>query len=446
MDDAQFRQIAWSVLQRHRRICQMYGVAEPAQLPASSPWGWPLPLMWAGVPFIGANLLTGLERALSTVESVSLRAYRQYSQRLQTDAGGFSSARGEVVMVAHFHGRGWRFDEESWETPSSGAFRPLWGTHRAHIEARCLIGRALASELAQRAMVCVLLRRPNLCKARVQVQLAWEGSAAPDLAAVAEGLVEEVTRQWQEVRSRPALPSLNASLGAAQWSMRPHPGPFTIAASHDQASFFSDVTQALDEVKSPSLEVVSPGGERMPLVLAMDAGFAPARWQMPAVQDELRCGLAGELMKAGKKAGQPPVVLLAAGPNAVSPEYCDSVIEEGPDWLRDGLTRLNTTLIAEMTERIVADYQPQKIILFGSYAHGVPQNYSDVDLLIIKETQEKPLDREVAVGRLLSAPTRSVPCEPLVLTPAELAWRLKIGDQFIKHILDQGRVLYSHGS
>jgi len=38
--------------------------------------------------------------------------------------------------------------------------------------------------------------------------------------------------------------------------------------------------------------------------------------------------------------------------------------------------------IAELTDRIVREFQPEKIILFGSYASGQPHPHSDVDLLV----------------------------------------------------------------
>lgn len=99
--------------------------------------------------------------------------------------------------------------------------------------------------------------------------------------------------------------------------------------------------------------------------------------------------------------------------------------------------------ILEIVEKIKRGYQPDRIILFGSYAYGTPDRDSDIDLLIIKGTQERPIDRRVAVARIVSDPRRLIPVEPIVLTPEELNERLKIGDQFVKEILKKGRVLYA---
>ena len=99
-------------------------------------------------------------------------------------------------------------------------------------------------------------------------------------------------------------------------------------------------------------------------------------------------------------------------------------------------------LIRRIADRIVREYRPLKIILFGSYANGTPDEDSDIDLFIIKETADRPIDRRVEVARIVSDPTRLVPFEPLVLTPEELRRRLRIGDSFVAEILEQGEVLY----
>ncbi len=100
-------------------------------------------------------------------------------------------------------------------------------------------------------------------------------------------------------------------------------------------------------------------------------------------------------------------------------------------------------VIQEIVRKLVAGYAPQKVILFGSYARGSPRADSDIDLLIIKETSERFIDRWVTVRRLLSDPQRFIPLETIILTPQEIAHRLEIGDQFIAEILKEGEVLYA---
>ena len=100
-------------------------------------------------------------------------------------------------------------------------------------------------------------------------------------------------------------------------------------------------------------------------------------------------------------------------------------------------------VIQSILQRLIAEYAPQKVILFGSHVHGTPGPDSDIDLLIIKETPERFIDRWVTVQRILTGVHRSLPVETLVLTPREVETRLAIGDQFIAEILEKGEVLYA---
>lgn len=45
--------------------------------------------------------------------------------------------------------------------------------------------------------------------------------------------------------------------------------------------------------------------------------------------------------------------------------------------------------IKRITKQIVKNYNPEKIILFGSFAYGKPKPSSDIDLLIIKKSRKK---------------------------------------------------------
>lgn len=98
--------------------------------------------------------------------------------------------------------------------------------------------------------------------------------------------------------------------------------------------------------------------------------------------------------------------------------------------------------ISQIVEKLQKVYQPAKIVLFGSYAYGQPDQDSDIDLLIIKDTPDRPIDRRVSVCRLVSDPRRLVPFEPIVLTPHEVEERLARGDAFLNDILMRGQVLY----
>jgi predicted nucleotidyltransferase len=57
--------------------------------------------------------------------------------------------------------------------------------------------------------------------------------------------------------------------------------------------------------------------------------------------------------------------------------------------------------IREIVQQIVERFRPQKVILFGSYAQGKPTKDSDVDLLVIMETNEQRFTRRPEFLRLL---------------------------------------------
>jgi len=89
--------------------------------------------------------------------------------------------------------------------------------------------------------------------------------------------------------------------------------------------------------------------------------------------------------------------------------------------------------------RALTPYGPKKVILFGSFARRDYHGLSDLDLIIIKETQKKFLDRIVEVLELCDS---SIPMEPLVYTPAEIDQLLAEGNTFISQALREGRALY----
>lgn len=101
------------------------------------------------------------------------------------------------------------------------------------------------------------------------------------------------------------------------------------------------------------------------------------------------------------------------------------------------------TMIQGIVGRLVERYAPKKIILFGSYAYGRPDEDSDIDLLIIKSTHERFSERLDAVRKVATGTHRRIPFEPIVLTPEEVDQRLRASDQFIAEILEKGEVLHA---
>lgn len=91
--------------------------------------------------------------------------------------------------------------------------------------------------------------------------------------------------------------------------------------------------------------------------------------------------------------------------------------------------------------RIVEIYQPEKVILFGSYAYGNAHEGSDLDLLLIKQTNENPLNRAAGIRKALR--NFLLPMDILVYTPAEIAKDKERKFTFIHDVLKSGKVLYA---
>ena len=108
---------------------------------------------------------------------------------------------------------------------------------------------------------------------------------------------------------------------------------------------------------------------------------------------------------------------------------------------------MKKTKIRNILERIVRilikEYKPEKIILFGSYCYGYSDEDSDIDLLIIKNTDQKNrVERFVEVKRIIYNQKNKIPISPLILTTEEINERLKLGDEFLEEIVTKGKVLY----
>ena len=99
-------------------------------------------------------------------------------------------------------------------------------------------------------------------------------------------------------------------------------------------------------------------------------------------------------------------------------------------------------IINSISKKLKEKYKAEKIILFGSYAEGNPRKDSDIDLLIIKKTNARHIDRAVSVRKILKDENRIVAIDPIVYTPDEINKRLELEDDFVKNILDNGAVLY----
>ena len=92
-----------------------------------------------------------------------------------------------------------------------------------------------------------------------------------------------------------------------------------------------------------------------------------------------------------------------------------------------------------VVERLKA-YKPEKIILFGSYARGEADEYSDLDFVVIKKTAKRFLERLIEVAKRIDSDLG--PVDVFVYTPEEFERMIEWGNPFIEQVLKEGVVLY----
>ena len=99
--------------------------------------------------------------------------------------------------------------------------------------------------------------------------------------------------------------------------------------------------------------------------------------------------------------------------------------------------------IRDVSERIVRQFAPDRIILFGSYAYGSPDEGSDVDLLVVLPFEGKPYRKSAEIAAAVHA---GFPLDILARRPDDVERRYRESDPLVREALDRGRVLYErHG-
>ena len=105
------------------------------------------------------------------------------------------------------------------------------------------------------------------------------------------------------------------------------------------------------------------------------------------------------------------------------------------------MSKLTPDLMAVITQRLVTEFDPDQIILFGSHAWGLPGQDSDVDLLVIvPETDERPAARAARAHRCLR--DIRLPMDLVVRSRREVDRFARVSASLEAVILDRGKVLY----
>jgi len=115
---------------------------------------------------------------------------------------------------------------------------------------------------------------------------------------------------------------------------------------------------------------------------------------------------------------------------------------EGPDIPLVGHVRLHD-VAQKLICRIIAGYHPQRVIVHGSFARDDAHEGSDLDLIIVKSTPERFIDR---VEQVLAFSNGEMGVEPMVYTEQEIASMLSQGNSFLERALAEGVVVYEQQS
>jgi uncharacterized protein len=96
------------------------------------------------------------------------------------------------------------------------------------------------------------------------------------------------------------------------------------------------------------------------------------------------------------------------------------------------------TAIRRFARQIAERFHPQKIILFGSYAYGTPNNESDVDLLVIMPAYNV-VNQAIRIGMAFERP---FVFDLIVRTPKQIEMGFRDNNWFLREIVEKGKVLY----
>ena len=101
---------------------------------------------------------------------------------------------------------------------------------------------------------------------------------------------------------------------------------------------------------------------------------------------------------------------------------------------------ISQTQIHLVSDEIARRFQPERIILFGSYAYGTPTEDSDVDLLVVMPLPGKGRGRASDIRPYLNV---TFPLDLVVCDPEYLEQRIAMNDFFLREITEKGELLYA---
>lgn len=95
-----------------------------------------------------------------------------------------------------------------------------------------------------------------------------------------------------------------------------------------------------------------------------------------------------------------------------------------------------------LCDAIAREFRPDRIVLFGSHAYGNPRADSDVDLLVVMPYEGSPFRQAALILGHLVRTVGVLPLDLLVRTAEEVSERLRMGDRFMREVVERGKVMH----
>jgi predicted nucleotidyltransferase len=99
--------------------------------------------------------------------------------------------------------------------------------------------------------------------------------------------------------------------------------------------------------------------------------------------------------------------------------------------------------IESLSKQIAKEFRPNRIVLFGSYAYGDPNDDSDVDILVIMPFTGKPARKAIEIRAKINP---HIPVDLMVRTPQQVEERIAMNDWLMREIVEKGRTLYEENN
>lgn len=103
---------------------------------------------------------------------------------------------------------------------------------------------------------------------------------------------------------------------------------------------------------------------------------------------------------------------------------------------------IDTETIQQIGQEIGLQFNPHKVILFGSYAHGNPRPDSDIDLLVVIPLDARPLRQAARILKSIYERFHIASIDLILKSPEEIPLRYEGRDPIVRDALDRGKVLY----